>query len=68
LAYRLRKTTLSMHILDQDDLADADDARLAIAGCYLIGRVEINDVLPPSSGVPAKEPIGRGSKVNPCGG
>jgi hypothetical protein len=61
--------SLSMHILDEDDFADADDASLAVARSYLIGCIEVDDVLPPSSRMPAKKPIGRGCpKINACGG
>jgi len=46
--------SLSMQILNQDDLADADDAGLAVARCYLVGRVEIDDVLPRVAGCQSK--------------
>jgi hypothetical protein len=35
LAHRLRNVSLSVHILNKDDLADADDAGLAVARRYL---------------------------------
>ena len=50
----LGQVPLAVHVLDQDHLARADDARLAVAGRDLVGAVEVDHVLPPRRGVPVE--------------
>src|SRR5437867_13447752 len=47
-------------VLDEDDLARADLARLAIARGDLHARVEVDDVLAPRRGVPVQIVVGLG--------
>ena len=49
---RLGAVTLAVRILDQDHLAGADDAGLAVAGLDGDTGVEIDDVLPARRGMP----------------
>src|SRR5437773_11313769 len=55
---RLGEMALAGGVLDEDDLARADLARLAIARGDLHARVEADDVLAPRRGVPVQFVVG----------
>src|SRR5438046_8476418 len=55
---RLGEMALAGGVLDEDDLARADLARLAIARGDLHARVEVDDVLAPRRGVPVQIVVG----------
>src|ERR1041385_3927989 len=50
----LRQVTLAVGVLDQEHLARADQALLAVARGDLDARVEIDDVLPPRRRMPVE--------------
>ena len=50
----LRQMALAAGVLDQDHLAGADDAALAVARGDLHAAVEVDDVLPARRGVPVE--------------
>ncbi len=53
-ADRLRQMPLAAHILHQDDFAGADLPRFPVARGDLHPAVQVDDVLPPRCGMPAK--------------
>src|SRR6266436_2400238 len=56
---RLRQMPLAPRVLDEDHLAGADAARLAVARGELDAGVEIDDVLAARGGVPVEVVVGR---------
>ena len=56
----LRQVAFPGRVLDQDDLAGADDPALAVARGYFDASIEIDDVLPAWCGVPVDVMLGLG--------
>src|SRR2546430_8614772 len=53
-AHGLRQMALAAGVLDQEHLAGADDAALAVAGRDLHAAVEVDDILAARGGVPVE--------------
>jgi hypothetical protein len=67
LSEPLGEMALAVQVLHQIDLPSADSSCLAIAGCDLMGGIEIDDILPSGCPMPAEIPISRGSaKYDAC--
>jgi hypothetical protein len=67
LSEPLGEMALAVQVLHQIDLPSADSSCLAIAGCDLMGGIEIDDILPSGCPMPAEVPISRGSaKYDAC--
>src|SRR5438552_3777812 len=60
--------SLAAGVLDQDHLAGADDAALAVAGRDLHAAVEVDDVLAARGGVPIEIVVAGGLAENDAGG
>src|SRR5579862_327072 len=67
-ADRFREVPLAGGVLDQDDLAGADDARSPVAGGDLDAGVEVDDVLPARRRVPVEVVIGLHLAEDDAGG
>src|ERR671930_171398 len=65
---RLREVALAGRILDQEHLAGADDAALAVAGRDLHPGVEVDDVLAAGRRVPVEIILGLGLAEDDPGG
>src|SRR2546428_6102201 len=59
---------LAVRVLDEEDLAGADPARIAVARGDLNARVEVDDVLAPWRGVPVEIVVGLDLPENDAGG
>src|SRR5688572_9876279 len=56
----IREVTLAGRVLDQDDLAHANQPTLAVARGDLHPGIEVDDVLPARRGVPVEVVLGLG--------
>jgi hypothetical protein len=55
----LREVPLPVHIFDQNNFTDPDDASFPITRRNFVGRIQVDDVLTSRRGVPIEKPIGR---------
>jgi len=57
-----------MYILNEEYFADTDYSAFAVACRYLMGRIQIDHILPPCGWMPVEKPIGWSCAEDNAGG